>query len=271
MKLHHVNIVLFVAVFLGTSLTIVAQEQYYSSIQHIPCPKGFERVTCAGGSFGEWLRALKLKKSNVVYLYNGQLKGNQFSQFAVVDIDVGKQDLQQCADACMRLRAEYLFATNQKEKIRFRFTNGTDATFVDWMNGKRPHIKGNSVRWTKDTKPNDSYAALREYLIPVFRFCGTASLEKELPTVSVHDIQIGDIVIKGGFPGHAIMAVDMCRNAQGKTMMMLVQSYMPAQDIHVLRNPENPTSPWYEVRNESVLETPEWTFTDFTHQIRRFQ
>ncbi|MCB1180221.1 MAG: hypothetical protein KDK36_21765, partial [Leptospiraceae bacterium] len=40
------------------------------------------------------------------------------------------------------------------------------------------------------------------------------------------------------------------------------QSYMPAQEIHILRNFTNPTiSPWYEFPS-STIRTPEWDFND---------
>jgi len=36
---------------------------------------------------------------------------------------------------------------------------------------------------------------------------------------------------------------------------------MPAQEIHVLKNPANDDdNPWYSNRIEGNLETPEWTF-----------
>jgi hypothetical protein len=40
-----------------------------------------------------------------VLLYNGAPKFRQDVHAAVIDIDVGTRDLQQCADATMRLRA----------------------------------------------------------------------------------------------------------------------------------------------------------------------
>lgn len=43
---------------------------------------------------------------------------------------------------------------------------------------------------------------------------------------------------------------------------MLAQSYMPAQQIQVLKNVEDPDlSPWYEVKAiKGNLYTPEYTF-----------
>ncbi|MEM1219965.1 MAG: DUF4846 domain-containing protein, partial [Bacteroidota bacterium] len=37
------------------------------------------------------------------------------------------------------------------------------------------------------------------------------------------------------------------------------QSYMPAQDIHILKNPTT-GSAWYSVDEIDPLRTPEWTF-----------
>lgn len=36
---------------------------------------------------------------------------------------------------------------------------------------------------------------------------------------------------------------------------------MPAQDIHIVRNPNNEElSPWYEVNDADEIITPEWKF-----------
>ena len=51
---------------------------------------------------------------------------------------------------------------------------------------------------------------------------------------------------------------------------MLVQCYMPAQEIQILVNPNNSEiSPWYEVErlNETLL-TPEWEFG--LKELKRF-
>ena len=81
-------------------------------------------MTLTEDSFGEWLRTIRLKDDKHVYLYDGSLKKNQLAQFAVLDIPVGKKDLQQCADAIMRLRAEYLFKQKRYAEIVFKDNNG---------------------------------------------------------------------------------------------------------------------------------------------------
>jgi hypothetical protein len=67
--------------------------------------------------------------------------------------------------------------------------------------------------------------------------------------------------VHGGLPGHAVIVVDVAVNEKtGDKIFMLAQSYMPAQEIHVLRNFSSEFSPWYVENFEEELETPEWTF-----------
>ncbi|MFN8395834.1 MAG: DUF4846 domain-containing protein [Bacteroidia bacterium] len=244
------------------------------SIQNrIALPEGYQRMALPKGSFGEWLRGLPLKPGKPkVMLYNGQEKTNQEAQFAVMDIDVGKRDLQQCADAVMRLRGEYLFSTDQFDAIHFNFTNGEPCTWNKWREGYRPSFAGNKTTWTKKAQPSDSHESFRAYMDMVFMYAGTASLEKELPRIgTLKELQIGDVLIQGGFPGHAVLVVDVAENSDtGKKMYMLAQSYMPAQDIHILQNPNDPKlSPWYDASAVGPVETPEWTFLQ--QDLRRFK
>jgi maltoporin len=217
----------------------VKVSRIFTYINNIPLPEGFERISVKETGFGKWLRNLALKTDKTVYLYNGSPKANQSAQFAVLDISVGNKDLQQCADAVMRLRAEYLFANKEYDRIRFTDNEGGIYQFG------APYSKEH----------------LQTYLQRVFGMCGTASLNKQLKAVKMMDMQAGDVLIKGGFPGHAVIVVDMARNASGEKIYLLAQSYMPAQDIHILNNPNNESlSPWYLLKEEDV-NTPEYYFT----------
>lgn len=93
-------------------------------------------------------------------------------------------------------------------------------------------------------------------------FAGTLSLSKELKPKDLSDIEIGDVFIYGGTPGHAVIIVDMAiHELTGERIFMMAQSYMPAQDIHVLKNIENESiSPWYSSQIDNLLSTPSWTF-----------
>ena len=70
------------------------------------------------------------------------------------------------------------------------------------------------------------------------------------------------MIIEGGFPGHAIIVMDMVINKQtGEQQILLAQSFMPAQDIHIIKNlDDKSTSPWYTVKKSGELETAEWGF-----------
>ncbi|MFN8287886.1 MAG: DUF4846 domain-containing protein [Chitinophagales bacterium] len=232
-------------------------------LNRIPTPEGFERKQVEKKSFADWLRNLPLKPGKPdVLLYNGEKKNRQDVHFAVLDIDVGNKDLQQCADAVIRLRAEYLFAQKNYDAIHYNFTNGWRFDYTKWKQGFRPKITNNLVELQKTTKADDSYESFKEYLQMVFNYSGTNSLSAELkPVAHVHDVKAGDVFIKGGFPGHAVLVLDVAENAKGEKVFLLAQSYMPAQDIHVLINPNSAElSPWYSEKFFEVLATPEWTF-----------
>ncbi|MEO1449991.1 MAG: DUF4846 domain-containing protein, partial [Bacteroidota bacterium] len=94
-----------------------------------------------------------------------------------------------------------------------------------------------------------------------FTYAGTYSLARELSERPDGAVRIGDVFIQGGFPGHAVMVVDMAEDStSSQRYMLLVQSYMPAQDIHLLRNTDQPElGPWFPVP-EGALRTPEWFF-----------
>jgi len=239
-------------------------------VNQVSPPKGFKRKLNNKKSFAAWLQHLPLKENNTVYLFNGEEKYNQSAQYKVIDIDVGTKDLQQCADAVMRLRAEYLYASSQKEKIHFNYTNGVNIPFSKWSSGLYPSLKNNKVVWISSSN-NTSYKSFKKYINNIFMYAGTASLEKELQQVNLQDIEIGDVFIKGGFPGHAVIVVDVAANESGEKCFMVAQSYMPAQNIHILKNPNNSDySPWYVVSECSdVIETPEWTF--YPNQLKRFK
>ena len=237
----------------------------------IELPSGYERISLEKGSFGDWLRHLPLKPgSPPVRLYNGELKNNQNAQFAVLNIEVGKEDLQQCADAVMRLKAEYHYSKKENSKIHFKFTSGDEASFSKWAEGYRPVIKGNKVSWVKSASKDNSYKSFKEYLKQVYMYAGTSSLSKELEIISLDQIQPGDVFIHGGFPGHAVIILDMASHKTSKEKIFIIaQSYMPAQDIHILKNPASKSTPWYPLNFEGPLETPEWTFE--RTEIKRFK
>ncbi len=242
-----------------------------SVVERFPCPNGYSRDVITANSFADWLRKIPLKSTkSSVYLFNNELKQNQSVHAAVLDIDVGTTDLQQCADAIIRLRAEYLFKKRVYDSIVFTFTNGTKACYSKWRDGYRVQINGNTVSWIKKAQRDTSYTCFRNYLNTVFMYCGTYSLSKELRPVAAANIRGGDVFIYGGFPGHAMIVIDVAINTlTGKKIFMLAQSYMPAQDIHIVKNFANAQiSPWYEIPQNGILETPEWTFD--TADLKRF-
>lgn len=188
-------------------------------------------------------------------------------------------DLQQCADAIMRLRSEYLYARKEFSRIQFITEEGVQLNFSQWAAGKRFRLSGNKLVPYSIAGYQDDRKCFGGYLETVFSYCGTRSLEKQLSAVSpFEDMHIGDVLIKGGSPGHAMLIIDMATDKRGNKIYMLAQSYMPAQDIHIVKNYNSQDQgPWYSINDigaasstgsttgtistASMIFTPEWTFS----------
>lgn len=234
-------------------------------------PIGFKRVEASPNSFATYLRKIPLKANGAeVTYFNGEKKKNFSVYDAVVDLPIGNKNLHQCADAIMRLRAEYLWFQKKYDQIHFNFTNGFRVDYSEWMKGKRILVNGNKTTWSAEGQFSNTYSDFWAYMETIFMYAGTFSLSKELQSVSISDIQIGDVFIYGASPGHAVIVVDLAYNPEsGQKRMMLAQSYMPAQELQILKNQFNKEeSPWYPTTFTGDLETPEWIFTQ--DQLKRF-
>lgn len=225
-----------------------------TKISEIVLPENFKRIALDSNSFQFFLRNFPLAKDNTVYYFNGEEKYNQNNQYAVLDIDIGNKDLQQCADAVMRLRAEYLFSKKQYSKIHFNFLSDGKPRYYNTYAGS-----------------DHSYKTFRKYMNYIFCYANTSSLYNEMKKVEIKEMQIGDVFIQKGKPyGHAIIVVDMAVNINtGEKLFLIAQSFMPAQSIHILKNFNNTDlSPWYSLEFGQELYTPEWPFTK--DDLRRF-
>ncbi|MBL1219543.1 hypothetical protein JET18_01770 [Chryseobacterium sp. L7] len=216
--------------------------------ERFPAPEGYTWVEEKPDSFEYFIENFKLKPyGSQILKYDGTPIAAQDLHEAVFDIDTGTKDLQQCADAAIRLRAEYLFAAKRFDEIKFHFTSGDLVSWNDYKKGIRAFVKGNSVSFRKTADFDDSYRSFRNYLDLIFNYAGTISLNKETkPVAKTSDLKTGDILITPGSPGHIVFISGVCKNKAGDKLFLLSQGFTPAQSIHTLSNPfDKKISPWY--------------------------
>lgn len=213
-------------------------------------PNGFSWVQQEPGSFSEFLSNFPLHPPNLpVRDFTGVPIEEQQHHVAILKIDVGEKNLQQCADAWIRLYAEYLWLNQRFDDIGFEFTSTQFFAWDDYKIGYRTKEVNKKVSFINTGKFDDSYESFQKYLEVIFRYAGTISLDVESDPVKDNaSIKAGDFIIKPGSPGHSVIIVGVARNVAGKKLYLLAESYMPAQDIHILVNHKNPKlSPWSEL------------------------
>lgn len=220
----------------------IVNPQGNTVISRFNTPEGFKRTQT--DSWGQYLQKLPLKPNGTkVKHFDGTYKYNTSAYCAVVDLPLKGNKNHQCADAVMRLRAEYLFSEKKYDEIEFLYVSGKKMNYSTYLKGRQA---------TKDN--------LWSYLCGVFAYANTYSLSKQMKSKEIKDLKIGDVFIIGGFPGHVVIVVDKCINDQGEVKFMLAQSYMPAQDIQILVGDDR-KGPWYSLDFGDYLHSSEYTFS----------
>ena len=221
-------------------------------------PKGFTRKPY-DDPYTDYMRKLPmLPDGSPVRIFTGDLKQNQSIHVGVLDIDVGDRDLQQCSDAAQRIRTDYLFESKQYDKISYHFVNGMEFPWNKYKQGYRSKLDGRKTKLVKSAAANSSPEAFRNYQNALFMYAGVSSVMKESPEITVAEMHPGDAIAG---KGHLIIILDVVENEKGDKMVLLAQSYIPAQQIEVLSNPYS-DSPWYDAKlfTTCPFMTPEWQY-----------
>ncbi|HVH44701.1 MAG TPA: DUF4846 domain-containing protein [Labilithrix sp.] len=237
-----------------------------TSTEHLdarfPAPNGFTRDPAAPGSFAAFLRSLPLLPENApVVDYRGTPlydAGHHPNIAAVVDLDVGKANLQHCADIVIRLDAEWRYGTGRRD-VSYRSMSGTSIPYARYLAGDRTVASGHGIELVRRAAvAKDDHAFFRSYLDDVFAWANTASLARDAARVEAGELRAGDFFVMSGAPfGHAVVILDVARDASGRRALLLGQGYMPAQSFHVLRRSEHEA--WFVVdANATQVKTPFW-------------
>ncbi|MEE2645345.1 MAG: DUF4846 domain-containing protein [Myxococcota bacterium] len=240
-----------------------------------PPPEGFTRAPLDSGGFAAWLRGLPLlKKRSHVLSYRGARL--QRPAAAVLAMDVGRRDLQQCADSLIRLHAEFLWHKGRAEKDAvYHFTSGDRSRWRDWRRGERFLISGREVVRAQGAVRSNTHTAYRRWLNLIFSYAGTRSLWRDSDAVGVRPLQGGDFFVQGGSPGHAVMLLDIVEAADGSRLGLIGQGFMPAEDFHILkdRGPHVIDGVWFKLptARSDRLYTPSWSRPFRLRDARRFR
>lgn len=228
---------------------------------HTPSPIILDTSKYDSNSWQYFLKHLPVVDSPVLD-YRGKPVNYQEKAAGIIPYDVGRSDLQQCADALMRLRAEYLFRQKRYDEIGFHFVSGHYYSWNDYCKGLRPKPSGNSIKFITSSSSEKTHANLRRYLDIVYMYASTISLAKELKPAN--DFEVGTVVIYAGSPGHCFIIIDEATNEKGKKVFKLAEGYTPAQSIYILRNlEEDRVTPWHKLK-KGIIETASYRFTSYT-------
>ena len=218
------------------SSQLAKRDHPYGTVSDIAAPEGFVASEPSSDSFGGFLDNIPLARpDSALALYDGTpAEDLRYQCYRILDYPLIDNN-EQCADVCMRLKAEYLYERGLFRNIRFADTRGKALRYR--FGACRPQFE--------------------HFLKEVFNWCNTESLRNSLPVQIKEDLAPGDIFIydknsrPGEVYGHAVMiartAVD---TVSGRQAVLLLQGSTPACDLHIVSNTTHPElSPWHILDN----------------------
>jgi hypothetical protein len=224
-----------------------------STIRDIPLTsESFNRVNVEQGSFAEHLRNMSLLPpgSDVLNYKDGIFKSGQDTAVAyVVDLDIRGRRLEQCMDILVRLYAEYLWKSNRLGELRLPLPGGYWLKWVDWREGYRPIFKGIDVSLKKTSHPDTSLKTYQSYLNMVYSEAHTQQFYHAYQSLDRNTVEIGDIVIRKGSKGHAVMIVDLAKNENGEYVALVGNGDTPACQFFLLNHRKDDV--WIPLRFEN--------------------
>lgn len=197
------------------------------------------------GTFGAWLRNHSLLADGALpKRWDGKdttLNGSA----AVFAMDVASP-LQQSTETAVRLHAQYLYESNQPDKIAYHFASGFLFQWSRWSAGERVHTTDRTPTWHAEAAPDASETALAAYLNVQYNYTNIHSLTtQDFVPVSLTELQPGDILVN--LRGSVAFVADMAVNSTGQRVVLLLSGGTPARQLTVMDNPGSPDKPWYAV------------------------
>ena len=179
-----------------------------ATVTTIPTPQGYTRISYPQGSYSNWITHLPVRSDKMVATFSGaKISSDYYNVFAVIDMPLlFKQDLEQCADWCFRLWAEY-----------FKDNNRLSELYLFDYNGNRKYLK----------KSNRSFA---QHLKWTMAHANSHSIKKGTKEISTSDLQPGDMIVQneGGGIGHVSVIMSVSQSRTGEKLFLIGFSFMPA-------------------------------------------
>ncbi|MBQ5334935.1 MAG: hypothetical protein J6Z45_03200 [Oscillospiraceae bacterium] len=232
-------------------------------------PDGYTRAPAAEDSFLAFMRRQTLfpDGSGICTFKGEQISGAGAA--AVYDLSVGTEGYQECADTVIHFWSDYFRSTGQTEKLDFSLTNGMRCDYETFRRGNRVLAFGDFSMWLKLKPADDSEQTYRDWLMTVQHYAGTLSLESESHPITPEEARAGDIICRGGSPGHVVMLADEAVNAEGKRAFLVLQGLIPAQNAHLLYAGDQKQNPWITEEQLSELPVRFGAYTFYENTLRR--
>ncbi len=248
-----------------------ARRSYEPLARRIETPPGYTRVAVPARSFADWLRHLPVAPEEIpVTTARGEvvLAAKHPNLAAVVALQPHGRRLLNAANMMIRLRAEHGWTTGRLDGLAFHFTSGHRSGWQAWASGIRASVRGREVAFRRKAPADDSRDSFCCWLETVFRYATTYSLLDDTRPAEDQAVEPGDILLRRGRPGHALMVLDIATNDDGRVRVLLGQGGTPAQTFHVLRNDAG--SAWFPITRDGKIDLGErgdFTLKNLRHWV----